>query len=179
MHKVIISSVQKEFESERKAIAELSSFPRNPLLANCFFLTGEIERYGTGTLEMIKLSKKSSLVLPKFSEQDTFKALLYRPSYTKTTAHDTAHDTAQVTANDGVFIEVDELSHRLVWIMESESNRTELMEKLDLNHRQNFIINYINPALEEKLIEYTIPDKPTSRNQKYRLTRKGKTLQKN
>jgi len=33
--------------------------------------------------------------------------------------------------------------------------------------------DYLHPALSEKLIEYTIPDKPNSRLQKYHLTKKG------
>ena len=45
---------------------------------------------------------------------------------------------------------------------------TELMQCLSLSHRPTFRKNYLNPALEQKLIERTIPDKPTSRNQKYR-----------
>jgi hypothetical protein len=34
--------------------------------------------------------------------------------------------------------------------------------------------NYLAPALRESLIEYTIPDKPNSSLQKYRLTDKGR-----
>lgn len=45
---------------------------------------------------------------------------------------------------------------------------TELMKRLGLSHRPTFRKNYLNPALEQKLIERTIPDKPNSRNQKYR-----------
>ena len=44
----------------------------------------------------------------------------------------------------------------------------ELMDRLDLSHRPTFRKNYLNPALEQKLIERTIPDKPNSKNQKYR-----------
>lgn len=45
---------------------------------------------------------------------------------------------------------------------------TELMERLGLSHRATFRKNYLNPALEQRLIERTIPDKPNSKKQKYR-----------
>ncbi|MDE7311423.1 MAG: Fic family protein [Eubacterium sp.] len=44
----------------------------------------------------------------------------------------------------------------------------ELMKRLGLSHRPTFRKNYLNPALEKRLIERTIPDKPNSKNQKYR-----------
>jgi Fic family protein len=45
---------------------------------------------------------------------------------------------------------------------------TELMKMLGLSHRPTFRKNYLNPALEFGLIERTIPDKPNSKNQKYK-----------
>lgn len=45
---------------------------------------------------------------------------------------------------------------------------TELMDRLGLSHKPNFRKNYLNPALEQNLIERTVPDKPNSRNQKYK-----------
>jgi len=97
---------------------------------------------------------------------------------TRHTAHDTIHDTAHDTAHDSKFSSLEDLNERLVVIMVGEMNRDEIMSKLDLRHRQHFQKNYIEPALEEKLIEMTLPDKPTSKNQKYRLTKKGLSLQK-
>ena len=55
-------------------------------------------------------------------------------------------------------------------------NRQELQELLGLNHREHFRANYLKPALDLGLIEMTIPDKPNSRLQKYRLTERGKSF---
>lgn len=44
----------------------------------------------------------------------------------------------------------------------------ELMKRLGLSHRQSFRKHYLNPALEHNLIQRTIPDKPKSKNQKYK-----------
>jgi predicted transcriptional regulator len=57
-------------------------------------------------------------------------------------------------------------------------SRDELMDALELKNRDNFQKTYIKPAVEDGLIELTLPDKKTSKNQKYRLTKKGKSLQK-
>ena len=54
--------------------------------------------------------------------------------------------------------------------------RLEIQAKLELKDRQNFVTNYINPAIELGYIEMT--EKPTSKLQKYRLTTKGKELKK-
>ena len=44
----------------------------------------------------------------------------------------------------------------------------ELMQRLGLKSRAAFRQNYLLPAMENGLVEMTIPDKPNSRNQKYR-----------
>jgi Fic family protein len=52
---------------------------------------------------------------------------------------------------------------------EEALNTSECMKRLGLSHRTNFRKNYLTPALEAGLIERTIPDKPKSRLQKYRV----------
>lgn len=49
-----------------------------------------------------------------------------------------------------------------------ELSAVQIMERLGLSHRPTFRRNYLHPALDMGLIEMTIPDKPNSRNQKYR-----------
>ena len=58
--------------------------------------------------------------------------------------------------------------------IQGEMTRGELMAKLELKDRMHFSQAYLQPALEEGVIEMTIPDKPKSRLQKYRLTEKGR-----
>ena len=48
------------------------------------------------------------------------------------------------------------------------------MKSLGLKDDEHFRKAYLLPALEAGLIEMTIPDKPRSSKQKYRLTDKGR-----
>ena len=54
--------------------------------------------------------------------------------------------------------------------------RTEIQNLLRLKHEDHFREAYLTPALVAGLVVMTIPSKPTSRLQKYRLTAKGKIL---
>lgn len=64
----------------------------------------------------------------------------------------------------------------LVEILDKEMDRQEIQDRLGLSHRENFRSNYLKPALEQGFTEMTIPEKPNSRLQKYRLTILGKQL---
>ena len=81
--------------------------------------------------------------------------------------------TGQVTG------QVTEPIQRLLGVMVAEHSRSELQHLLALRHRDNFIAAYLQPALDGGWIEMTIPHKPTSRLQKYRLTPAGQALLEN
>ena len=58
---------------------------------------------------------------------------------------------------------------KLLSVMEYDTaySASALLERLGMKSRDTLRQNYLNPALEAGLIEMTLPDKPTSRNQRY------------
>lgn len=60
--------------------------------------------------------------------------------------------------------------------MVGEMGRSELQELLSIKNRDYFRTDYLNQAINTGYIEPTIPDKPNSQKQKYRLTAKGLVL---
>lgn len=91
------------------------------------------------------------------------------------TDHVTDHATDHAT--DHVADHATEHIHNLILIVNGSMSRPELMDKLGLKHNQTFRENYLHPALTNNWIEMTLPEKPKSNKQKYRLTPKGEGLQ--
>lgn len=58
--------------------------------------------------------------------------------------------------------------------LKGEMFRAEIQQSLRLKGLANFRACYLMPALSGEFIEMTIPDKPNSRLQKYRLSEKGR-----
>ena len=60
--------------------------------------------------------------------------------------------------------------------MNGEMDRASLQDALGLKHKKHFLTHHLHPAIVEGWIEMTIPNKPNSRLQKYRLTAKGRDV---
>jgi ATP-dependent DNA helicase RecG len=82
------------------------------------------------------------------------------------TGHVTAHVAEQVT----------EQVVQLLFACEGEQSRAELMSALGLVHREHFRESHLVPDLAVGYLEMTIPDKPKSSRQKYRLTPAGHAI---
>ncbi len=67
---------------------------------------------------------------------------------------------------------------KLILILGGEMTRQELQDSLNLSDRMNFLKTYLQPAIESGVLQMTIPNKPKSRDQRYRLTNAGKELKK-
>jgi len=134
---------------------EHKSKPRNPIIAHACFMSGYIDTWGRGTLKIIDSCKEAGLPEPIIKElQGGIEISILKKEFT---------------------IEVTEQVINLILAIDSEDYTSSLiMAKLKLKHRPTFLYTYIQPALEQGFIEMTIPDKPKSSKQKYRLTEKGK-----
>ncbi|UDQ98847.1 Fic family protein [Lentisphaerota bacterium WC36G] len=62
---------------------------------------------------------------------------------------------------------------KLLLALDGECSINELLEKFDLKDRKSFREVYLKVAIEQNLVAMTIPEKPRSRYQKYKLTEHG------
>lgn len=89
----------------------------------------------------------------------------YAPEYLKAIAASETPPTEGVT---------DPVQRVLFLLLQRELAPSALQKAIGLSHRPTFRQNYLRAAENVGLIERTIPDKPNSRLQKYRLTPKGR-----
>lgn len=66
---------------------------------------------------------------------------------------------------------------RLLKVLRGEMARSDIQAALGLKDEKHLREAYLRPALDAGLVEMTIPDKPRSRLQKYRLTTQGRAAQ--
>ncbi|MFH1891243.1 MAG: Fic family protein [Candidatus Zixiibacteriota bacterium] len=82
--------------------------------------------------------------------------------------------TGKVTTE--VTMEVTTEVKQVLKTIQGEMSRREFQLALGLKNDEHFRKAYLLPALGEGLIEMSIPEKPRSSKQKYRLTEKGRRL---
>lgn len=105
---------------------------------------------------------------PKMIEGDVFRIIVKVPEFQQITGFEP--QSRQLTP------EVTPEVKKMLYIMQGEMTRAEIQEKLGLKDEKHFRENYQQIGIKLGLIEMTIPDKPRSKNQKYRLTEKGRGL---
>jgi predicted HTH transcriptional regulator len=174
------------------------SIPGNPLVAEPLYLTKYIERMGTGTRDMIRLCRAAGLQEPEFAVRDGFVSIVPRTRvYTGQAGRASGAQVAEQAAGHSKLLwanafrelieatgqatgqAVVEAGPALIAFLSEPKTAREIQEALGLRHRETFLDNYLSPLLSTGLLERTIPDKPTSPNQKYRLTHQGQSLLEN
>jgi ATP-dependent DNA helicase RecG len=129
------------------------------------------------TWSPLRKNKYTTPPAPRFETDDDRLACLIRlpahPLAKRPTPEDTDQVTGQVTGQVTAQV-TGEVARLLAAAAQGEQTRSALQEALGLKHTPHFRQAYLLPALEGGLIEMTLPDKPNSRNQRYRLTAKGR-----
>ena len=85
--------------------------------------------------------------------------------------HQSLLDVAQATPQETP--QVTPQVEMLLKVLKSDMSREDLQLKFKLKDRKSFRLIYLLPALDNGLIEMTLPEKPQSKMQKYRLTKLG------
>lgn len=147
-------------------------------VAEPMYLTKYIERMGTGILDMIRRCKKAGLAEPEIRLDGGFFVLTIRR---KKSEPGVQAGTMPAPGRDQVIPQVTpqvtpQVRALLGAIVDAPLSRGELQETVGIKDREHFRKAYLEPLLTVDWIERTIPDKPTSSLQKYRLTEKGRSL---
>jgi len=154
-----------------------SSQPFNPDVANAFFRAGMIELWGRGIEYIIDACKAEGAPAPdfRFEHGGLWVVFGFGPDHAIVKQKQVIGQvTGQVTG------QVEAWVMRAVMACEAGAmSSAELQAIIGIKHRETFQRNYLDRLLSEHWLERTIPDKPRSRLQKYRLTEKGAALQKN
>ena len=145
----------------------VKSVPRNPLLFGLFYRMGMVEQVGSGIKRIREMCRDYGVAEPVIEVSENWVTTTFKRPNGQVEDQVAGEVTGEVTG------EVKQLLHVLT---SGPMMRAELQEALDLKGQANFRDRYLTPALEVGLIEMTIPDKPKSRLQNYRLTEKGKAL---
>jgi predicted HTH transcriptional regulator len=142
------------------------------LIAGAFHRTGAVEVWGRGTNRVIAMCKKHGAIAPMFEDRNGFLIVTFRAALVESAQQEAGEQSgAQSTTQSS-----DPVIRLLTCLAQGEMSAGQLRSLLRLKHRPTFRENYLHPALAAEAIALTLPDKPNSRLQKYRLTAKGKAI---
>ena len=191
-----------EITVEKLLSGKYKSTPRNKIIAGICKDMQLIEKYGSGIGRVREHFKAEGLPEPEFENiSDGFQVTAYGHEFfiekeneqvdkrlndtvggqvreqVNSQVNTQVNTTVNATVSATVDATVNATVKRMISIMSDiPVSPNEIREMLVLKQRQGVFRNYIQPALKLGLIEMTIPDKPNSRLQKYRLTEKGKEV---
>ncbi|WP_440062105.1 RNA-binding domain-containing protein [Pseudomonas syringae] len=140
---------------------------RNPDIAHALYLQGYMEKLGRGSVLIRQACQDNGLAPPVWHSEGNSGVTLtfFTPEVTPGVAPEVTPEVAP---------EVE----KLIVLVNGDIKRSELQHQLKLTDAEHFRKRYLSPALEQGVIAMTIPEKPTSSNQRYRLTNLGKAVRK-
>ncbi len=160
----------------KKLLGNHSSSPFNPDIANAFFRAGEIEAWGRGIWRILQACKEAGAPKPRlrYETNDLWLEFPFAPEYLKTIQ---GANTEPEKPKPGPESGPESIASRILKLLKSHDlSKTEIASGLGHKTVSGKLNLRIRELLADHVIERTIPDKPNSRLQKYRLTAKGTSI---
>ncbi len=154
-------------------------FPKNPVIGAFFREIHRADELGSGMRNMMKYGKAYGGEDPQMIEGDVFRIIVKVPEFGAVEKPEEQKETEQahqqvgpVRAQSGA--QSGAHSQKILQALARKSlSAADLAEALGLQSKTGAFKRTLAELLENELVDYTIPDKPGSRLQKYRLTQKG------
>lgn len=159
-------------------------FPKNPVIAAFFRQIGRADELGSGMRKLMRYGKVYGGANPELIEGDIFRIVVKVPEFGVADeqgsgpksdssgpqeAHDKAHDEA--------YEPMSKIEQRILHAcLDAPQNTPELLALLGYESRTGNFKKALSRLMDLACLEMTIPDKPRSKKQKYRLTEKGRKL---
>jgi ATP-dependent DNA helicase RecG len=153
------------------------SKPVNPLIAGAFHRTGAVEVWGRGTNRVISMCRRHGTPPPRFEERQGFLIVTFKAQMV---AGGSARVGSQVESQpefstSPVPVQYQSLEARILMLLEDGELPVSIISRgLGQSRVSGQLKVVLKRLLSNSLIAFTIPDKPNSRLQKYRLTEAGR-----
>lgn len=142
------------------------SLPWNPIIAGVFYRAGVIESWGTGTLNILYWCREGHCPDPTWEERTESVWVSFYPSR--------GFELQQQEPESQPESQPESLSVRVLRVLvEGPLGKSEISARLGQRAVSGPLNATLRQHLAKGLVEYTVPDKPQSRLQRYRLTAKG------
>lgn len=174
--------------------AHFVPYPKNPVLGAFFREIDRADELGSGMRKMMLYGKKYGGADPQLIEGDVFRMVISVPEFEqdgtrmgpgwdqdgtqKGPRRDPEGGMSGACQSPNAAPTAEQyLNDTQLHILRSclqEQGINALLECAERTNRTKFRRQILAPLLEQGLLERTIPDRPTSKNQKYRTTEQGK-----
>lgn len=157
---------------------DYQAYTRNKLIAEAFYLTGDIEKYGTGYTRI--RSEIASYPTMKFEFEEKPSAWLVTISYEEQKTDGNSELATELATNLSQL--VTDLSVQVKTLIINLNKRSLSLLELQLvtknapKSRSYFKKHYIDPSVESGLVGMQYPENQNHPKQKYYLTERGKEV---
>ena len=157
-------------------------YPKNPVLGAFFREIDRADELGSGMRKMMLYGKKYGGSDPQLIEGDVFRMVISVPEFDRVgdasavSVGPDRNEIEQMPSRDQVGTKLGPSLDQVAMLRNflNEIGINDIMKLVGRTSRTKFRDQVIKPLLASGWLEMTIPDKPTSSRQKYRITEAGK-----